>query len=213
MIRISLLLAGVVGPLIYVAFALGGQWLAPGYDPAVRMVSELGMSDMPAATLFNTGLMVSGALTVLAALGLGLDAARRGAALSGALAGLAVAVFGASIVVGGLFPLPDERHLAWGAGFAVQITPLLALIALRKASGLAALKVFLGVVFVAVNGLLAVLFGVGDLVDGTNVGLWQRAYGLAMFPWIAVTSAALLVAPRTRPVESLIAPRRAFGAR
>ena len=121
MIRISLLLAGVVGPLIYVAFALGGQWLAPGYDPAVRMVSELGLSDMPAATLFNTGLMVSGALTVLAALGLGLDAARRGAALSGALAGLAVAVFGASIVVGGLFPLPDERHLAWGAGFAVQI--------------------------------------------------------------------------------------------
>ena len=122
MIRISLLLAGVVGPLIYVAFALGGQWLAPGYDPAVRMVSELGLSDMPAATLFNTGLMVSGALTVLAALGLGLDAARRGAALSGALAGLAVAVFGASIGGGGLFPLPYERHLAWGAGFAVQRT-------------------------------------------------------------------------------------------
>lgn len=213
MIRISLLLAGVAGPLIYVAFTLGGQWLAPGYDPAVRMVSELGLSDMPAATLFNTGLMVSGALTVLAALGLALEAVPRGAPVSGALAGLAVAVFGASIVIGGLFPLPDERHLAWGAGFAVQIAPLLALIALRKAQGLAALKVFLAAAFVAVNALLAVLFGVGDLVDGTNVGLWQRAYGLAMFPWIAVTAAALLVAPRSRPVESLIAHRRAFGAR
>lgn len=193
--RIPLLLAGVVGPLIYVAFALAGHWLAPGYDPAVRMVSELGLADMPSAVVFNSGLIAAGVLTVLAALGLSLESAKRGAPVSGALAGLAVAVFGASIAVGGFFPLPDERHLAWGAGFAVQAAPLLTLIALRKTDGLAALKVFLAVAFVAVNGLLAVLFGVGDLVDGSNVGLWQRAYGLAMFLWISVTALALLAAP------------------
>lgn len=209
--RISLLLAGVVGPLIYVAFALAGQWLAPGYDPAVRMVSELGMADMPSAVLFNSGLVMAGVLTVLAALGLSLEAARRGAALSGALAGLAIAVFGASIVIGGLFPLPDERHLAWGAGFAIQAAPLLTLIALRRTGGLAALKVFLAIVFVAVNGLLAVLFGVGDLVDGTNVGLWQRAYGLAMFPWISVTALTLLAPAAHR--GSKLAGSRAFAAR
>jgi hypothetical membrane protein len=210
--RVILLLAGVVGPLIYVALALGGQWLAPGYDPAVRMVSELGMADMPSAAVFNPGLIAAGVLTVLAALGLGLEAGRRGAPVSGALAGLAVAVFGASIVIGGLFPLPDERHLAWGAGFAVQIAPLLTLVALRKAPGLAALKVFLAVAFVAVNGLLAVLFGVGELVDGANVGLWQRAYGLAMFPWIAVTALALLAAPAARTGHLGVAGR-AFAPR
>ena len=210
--RIPLLLAGVVGPLIYVAFALGGHWLAPGYDPAVRMVSELGMADMSSAVLFNSGLVVAGVLTVLAAAGLTLEGARRGAALSGALAGLAVGIFGASIVAGGLFPLPDERHLAWGAGFAVQAAPLLTLIALRRTNGLAALKVFLAVVFLAVNGLLAVLFGVGDLVDGTNVGLWQRAYGLAMFPWISVTALTLLAAPAAHR-GSKLAGSRAFAAR
>jgi len=210
--RVLLLLAGVVGPLIYVGFALAGQWLAPGYDPAVRMISELGVADMPSAVVFNMGLIAAGALTVLAALGLSLEAARRGAPVSGALAGLAVAVFGASIAVGGLFPLPDERHMAWGAGFAVQIAPLLALAALRKAQGLAALKVFLAAAFVAVNGLLAVLFGVGELVDGTNLGLWQRAYGLAMFPWISVTALALLAAPAARTGE-LGATARAFAPR
>jgi hypothetical membrane protein len=210
--RVPLLLAGVVGPLIYVVFALGGQWLAPGYDPAVRMVSELGVADMPSAALFNMGLIAAGALTVLAALGLSLEAARRGAPVSGALAGLAVATFGASIAVGGLFPLPDERHMAWGAGFAVQIAPLLTLVALRRAPGLAALKVFLAVALVAVNGLLAVLFGIGELVDGSNVGLWQRAYGLAMFPWIAVTALALLAAPAARSGEFGVAAR-AFAPR
>lgn len=210
--RIPLLLAGVVGPLIYVAFALGGQWLAPGYDPAVRMVSELGMAGMPSAALFNIGLIAAGALTVLSGLGLSLEAARRGAPVSGALAGLAVAVFGAAVVVGGLFPLPDERHMAWGAGFAVQVAPLLTLVALRNMPGLAALKVFLAVAFVALNGLLAVLFGIGELVDGSNVGLWQRAYGLAMFPWISVTALALLAAPRARYRE-LGAAARAFAPR
>jgi hypothetical membrane protein len=210
--RVLLLLAGVAGPLIYVAFALAGQWLAPGYDPAVRMISELGMADMPSAAVFNIGLIAAGVLTVLAALGLSFEAARRGAPVSGVLAGLAVAIFGASIVVGGLFPLPDERHLAWGAGFAVQIAPLLTLVALRKAQGLAALKVFLAAAFVAVNGLLAVLFGIGDLVDGTNLGLWQRAYGLAMFPWISVTALVLLTTPAARSGE-LGATVRTFAPR
>lgn len=195
MFRLVSLSAGVVAPLIYLVFVFGGQWLAPGYDSATRMISELGMSDVPSAALFNAGLMAAGGLTVLAAAGLFAEFARRGAAASGALAALATAVFGVSILIGGLFPLPDPRHLAWGAGFAVQIAPLLTLIALRKAPGLGALKAFLMVVFLAVNGLLAVLFGVGELVSGDNLGLWQRAYGLAMFPWIGVTALALLLAP------------------
>lgn len=210
--RIPLLLAGVVGPLIYVAFALAGHWLAPGFDPAVRLVSELGLAEMPSAVLFNAGLIAAGALTMLAALGLFLETARRNAPVAGGLAGLAVAAFGASIVTGGLFPLPDERHLAWGAGFAVQVAPLLTLLALRKTQGLGGLKVFLAVAFVAVNGLLAVLFGVGDLVDGGNLGLWQRAYGLAMVSWIPVTALALIVAPDDR-FAGLGAARRAFAPR
>ncbi|WP_291841013.1 DUF998 domain-containing protein [Brevundimonas sp.] len=193
MFRRLSLSAGVAAPLIYLVFVFGGQWLAPGYDPATRMISELGMAGSPAAGLFNAGLLAAGALTVLAAAGFAAEFARLRAPVSGGLAALAVAVFGASILIGGLFPLQDERHLAWGTGFAVQVAPLLTLIALRGTAGLSGLKIALFVVFVAVNALLAVLFGVGDLVDGDTVGLWQRAYGLAIFPWIGVTALALLL--------------------
>ena len=193
MTRFLLLLCGVVAPAIYVAFALGGPLLFPGYDLSTQMVSELGGPDAPNAAIFNIGLMAAGVLTVLSGIGLFLGLRERGSDVASAgLAALAVAVFGGAMFVGGLYPMPDERHLAWGAGFAVQVALVLMLWALRGTEGLGGLKVFLTVVFVAVNGLLAVMFGVGDLVDGSNLGLWQRAYGLAMYPWIAVTALALM---------------------
>lgn len=207
--RFWLLLAGVIAPTIYVALAMAGPLLWPGYDLSSRMISELGMAEAPLDLLFNVGLMVAGSLTVLFSVGLFGELRRRGADLvTAGLAGLTVAVFGGSLFVGGVFPLPDERHLAWGAGFAVQAAPLLTLLALRAAAGLTGLKIFLGVVFVAVNALLAVMFGVGDLVGRDSLGLWQRAYGLAMFPWIAVTALTLMAAPAARAgVRSAFAVR------
>lgn len=207
--RFWLLLSGVIAPAIYVALAMAGPLLWPGYDLSTRMISELGMAEAPLDVVFNLGLMVAGSLTVLFSLGLFGELRRRGADLvTAGLAGLTVAVFGGSLAVGGVFPLPDERHLAWGAGFAVQAAPLLTLLALRRAAGLTGLKIFLGVVFVAVNALLAVMFGVGDLVGQDNLGLWQRAYGLAMFPWIGVTALALMAAPAARAgVRSAFAVR------
>lgn len=207
--RFWLLLSGVIAPAIYVALAMAGPLLWPGYDLSTRMISELGMAEAPLDVVFNLGLMVAGSLTVLFSLGLFGELRRRGAdGVTAGLAGLAVAVFGGSLVVGGVFPLPDERHLAWGAGFALQAAPLLTLLALRKAAGLTGLKIFLGVVFVAANALLAVMFGVGDLVSQDNLGLWQRAYGLAMFPWIGVTALALMAAPAARAgVRSAFAVR------
>ena len=197
--RFWLLLSGVVAPAIYVALAMAGPLLWPGYDLSTRMISELGMAEAPMDAVFNAGLMVAGSLAVIFSLGLFGELRRRGAdGLTAGLAGLTAAVFGGSLVVGGVFPLPDERHLAWGAGFAVQVAPLLTLLALRNAAGLTGLKVFLGGVFVAVNALLAVMFGVGDLIGQDNLGLWQRAYGLAMFPWVGVTALALMVRPSAR---------------
>ena len=197
--RFWLLLSGVVAPAIYVALAMAGPLLWPGYDLSTRMISELGMAEAPMDAVFNAGLMVAGSLAVIFSLGLFGELRRRGAdGLTAGLAGLTVAGFGGSLGVGGVFPLPDERHLAWGAGFAVQVAPLLTLLALRNAAGLTGLKVFLGGVFVAVNALLAVMFGVGDLIGQDNLGLWQRAYGLAMFPWVGVTALALMVRPSAR---------------
>ena len=193
--RIWLLLSGVIAPAIYVALALGGPLLWPGYDVSRQLVSELGLAEAPHEAVFNISLMVVGGLTILFGSGLFLELRRRGAdPITAGLAGLSLALFGGSLVLGGVFPLPDERHGAWGAGFAMQVAPLLAVLALRKVAGLTALKVYLVVVFVVANALLSVLFGVGDLVNEDNLGLWQRAYGL-MFTWTAVTALALMAAP------------------
>lgn len=193
MSKTALLGAGVVAPAIYLGLIAAGPLLFPGYNHMAQMVSELGAADSSHPLIFNVGLMLAGGLTILAA-GALFDAIRTrgGGFVSSLLAALAIAVFGASLVIGGVFPLPDERHLAWGMGFAVQVAPALMLWALWPVKGFGGLKVFLAGVFVAVNALLAVMFGVGDLIDGGNVGLWQRLYGLAMFPWIAVVAIAFM---------------------
>jgi hypothetical protein len=42
-------------------------------------------------------------------------------------------------------------------------------------------------------GLMLVMFNVGgmDLVDKSNVGLWQRGYSLAAIPWIGLACLGL----------------------
>lgn len=191
MSRNILLAGGVAAPLIYLGLMAGGSLLFPGFDHQTQFVSELGGPDAPHPMIFNLGLMAAGTLTILGAVGLFLRL--RGQAVVGAaLAALAVGVFGASILIGGIFPLPDPRHMAWGMGFAVQVAPLLMLWAVWRTPNLAGLKGFLFASLIAVNLALAVLFGVGDLVGPDNIGLWQRLYGLTMYPWIGVTALWLM---------------------
>lgn len=186
-----LLAGGVAAPAIYLGLMAGGSLLFPGFDHQTQFVSELGGPDAPHAIVFNVGLMAAGALTILGALGVFLRL-RNQAVIGAALAALAIAIFGASILIGGVFPLPDPRHMAWGMGFAVQIAPLLMLWAIWKTPNVAGLKGFLFASLIAVNATLAVLFGVGDLVGPDNIGLWQRLYGLTMYPWIGVTALCLM---------------------
>jgi hypothetical membrane protein len=188
-----LLIAGVLGPLVYVALVAAATLLFPGYSHATQFISELGASGAPHPAVFNYGLMLAGGLTILGAAGLSGRLLKLGGGwVPSALAGLTLAMFGASIVLGGVFPLPDERHMAWGTGFAVQVAPLFVLVALRNASGLRWLKALLIATFVAINMNLAVMFGVGDLVSQDNIGLWQRVYAFAMYPWIAIAALTLL---------------------
>ena len=96
--RFWLLLSGVVAPAIYVALAMAGPLLWPGYDLSTRMISELGMAEAPMNAVFNAGLMVAGSLAVIFSLGLFGELRRRGAdGLTAGLAGLTVAVFGGSL--------------------------------------------------------------------------------------------------------------------
>jgi hypothetical membrane protein len=193
-----LLAAGVAVPVVYYVNLLVSSLLYPGYDHARQWVSELGSASARYPALFNISIVLVGLLGLAAAPGFGWALRRRGAGrVVSVLVALLVAGFGVAMVMGGLFPMPDPRHNGYGLAIGLLLVPLLMALGLRRRPELRALRIFLVVDFVAMVVLFAILMGVGSLVTRANVGLWQRAFSLAMFPWLAI--AAWVLMPRGEP--------------
>jgi glucans biosynthesis protein C len=198
-----LLWAGVAVPVLYFGNLLLNALLYPGYSHVRQYVSELGGPEAPHATLFNTGVVLFGLAAMAAGGGFGLALRRRGSGRVLAVAvGALVVLFGAGMILAGVFPMPDPRHGGYGLPMGVHIVPPLLAWGLRRRPELRWLRLFLWVSFVAMVTLFAIMMGVGELVTRANVGLFQRAYALAMFPWIGIAAAALVREPAERAVES-----------
>jgi len=90
------------------------------------------------------------------------------------------------MVIGGMFPMPDERHGAFGIGRAGPLVPLFTFLALRSVPNASAMKLFLVFIFVGSVVVLAIMFGLGDLVTRQNIGIWQRINSGISIPWLAV---------------------------
>ena len=120
---------------------------------------------------------------------------------------ICLVLFGVSFVMGGAFPMPDERHGGYGLGLGIHVAPLLLALALWKHQALRTLNLYLIVTALVMLTLFAVMMGVGGLVTRANVGLWQRTYVLFMLPWIGVASFYLnrhLVSPTAdKPTQLL----------
>lgn len=182
-----LLCAAVAAPIVYFGTVIVASLLQPGYNHMSQYASELGSAGAAYPAIFNGGIVLLGMLSTLGGIGylLGLRDLKVGIGLS-LLTGLIVALFGVSMILGGLFPMPDERHGGFGLGLGVHLGPLLLLVALRRRHGIGGFKLFLAAATVAMAVLFAVMMGVGELVTRANVGLFQRAYALSLFPWIGV---------------------------
>lgn len=190
--EIALSRLAVAVPVLYFGTLLAAAATWPGYSHVTRYASELGGPEAPMPALFNAGIVTMGATCALAAAGLWLAARRAGGRpVFAALGGLCLFLFGAAMVMGGLFPLPNPLHGAFGLGLAVVPAPLLFALALRGRAGHGALVGVLVASFVLVAATMSVMMGAGGLVTRANVGLWQRANALAMFPWIGVAGAML----------------------
>lgn len=200
----KLLVAGLIAaPLLYYFGLLAGSATYPGYDHATRYASELGAAGAPYPWLFNDSIIASGVFTLLGALGLVLAlreiTGRSGFAIAAAVV---LAMWGAGLIMGGLFPMPDERHGGFGLGLAEPLAPLFALLALWRAPNSGAMKLFLAFVFVGSMVLLAVMMGVGELVRLSNVGIWQRINSAFAIPWTAVLGLWLLMRSGSAPLRT-----------
>lgn len=198
MAKRTLLWGLILSPLFYYLGLVGGALLTPGYSHVTNYASELGAPDAPFPMLFNLSAIACGVAAILGAIGLGWALAALGGERGWArAAAVALMLWGISVIIAGLFPIPSELHGAYGLGIAGQFTSLLAWAALRRVDGVAGLKAFLLVIFFVSLAFFLVMMGVGGLVTRANVGLWQRGNGLFAIAWLAVLGWALL--RRTAP--------------
>jgi hypothetical membrane protein len=186
-----LLRAGIAAPVLYFATLIVASLTWPGYSHVTQYVSELGSAAAPHPGLFNAGIVATGLAGLLGGLGVGFHFAGAGRRWSGAFAGLALGAWGAGMIFGGAFPMPDPRHNGYGLVMGIVLLPPALALAMRGRAR-RHFRLFLLVWFLATLTLLAVLFGVGGLVTRANLGLWQRGLALAMIPGIGVACAALL---------------------
>ena len=174
-------------PALYYFALFAGAATYPGYSHVTNYASELGAAEAPHPELFNIPIILAGVAALAAALlmprGLG---QLGGSRLWAILAAVALAMWGVSMVMGGTFPMPDDRHGGFGLGLAGPLVPLFALLAIRRVPDSKGIQVFLGVVFIASVVMLAIMFGVGQLVTRANVGIYQRFNTGASIPWLAI---------------------------
>lgn len=186
----------ILAPLFYYVGLIAGAATYPGYDHATRYASELGAADAPYPWLFNYSIIACGIAAIVAAAGLAPTLRRFSGGWGWAsAAAVALALWGVAMIMGGLFPMPDERHGAFGLGLVGPLVPLFALLALWKAPQSAAIKIFLAFIFIGSVVVLAIMMGVGGLVRLDNVGIWQRINSGFSIPWMAVLGLWLLLRP------------------
>ena len=174
-------------PLLYYFALFAGAATYPGYSHVTNYASELGAAGAPYPGLFNIPIIAAGAAALLAAFLLPRGFRRLGGSRIWALlATIALAMWGASMVMGGMYPMPDMRHGGFGLGLAAPLVPLFTLFAIRRIPDTRGMQIFLAAVFVASVVMLAIMFGVGGLVTRGNVGIYQRLNTAASIPWFGV---------------------------
>lgn len=187
-----LLGAGVAVPILYFAALMLGAAFFPGYSHVTRYASELGGPEATVPAIFNTGIIAMGVAGVLAGVGFARALRQLGSdPLPAVLTGVTISLWGVAMILGGSYPMPDDRHGGYGLGLGLQVAPLLVVWGLCRAPQLQRLRRFLVVTFVVMTAMFAIMMGVGELVTRANVGLWQRANVLASIPWIGIVAAWL----------------------
>jgi hypothetical protein len=193
MMRKILLGALIAVPVFYYFALLAGAATYPGYSHVTRYASELGAADAPYPGLFNCSIIAGGIAALLGSIGLTAALHDFSGRWRWAVpAGVALALWGASMVMGGMFPMPDDRHGAFGMGLAGPLVPLFTFLALRSVPDTRGIKSFLAFIFVGSIVVLAIMFGLGHLVTRRNVGIWQRINTGISIPWLAVLGFWLL---------------------
>lgn len=187
MLASLLLRLGALAPLILYGVIVAGGLMTPGYNHMTDSIGALGQAGAATAKTFNYGLMASGGAMVVGALGLllGLPRLGRGFVMPG-LTAIAVGLFGASFILGGLHPMPDPMNGAYHLMYAGIAAPLLAFLAMGDRSELSGARTLAVLSFLVSVVVTALTMNVGgfNLVQKTMAGVWERGLLLATTLWM-----------------------------
>jgi hypothetical membrane protein len=187
-ITLSLLGFGVAVPLLYYGVQVVAAPFFPGFSVLGTTASELGSDGSTLPSIFNTGAILVGIASLIAAVGFRRALRNLGAhPILAWLTSLDVAATGLSSLWAGIFPLPDPRHGGHPALLiAMLLVPLIMATTLWTLGASRPLKGY----FAATIGLLLVMFpvmsGMTGLDTHTYRGLFQRIFALTVFPPIGV---------------------------
>lgn len=209
----ALRIGGII-PFLYFGIQLVAAPFYPGYSFLNQDASTLGSAGSSFPVLFNTGAMLVGVATLIAAWGFwqalwALDVHP----LVAGLTALALVSSGLGSLNAGIFPLPDPRHSGGPLGLGTFLLPVLLPIAIWPQRAAQPLKAYLAANLLAFVALIPIMSGLIQVL-GINAGLelhsyqnWlneyhgllQRFTALLVFVPIAVVAHFLL---KRRPVPA-----------
>lgn len=192
------LVAAVLVPMIYFGVQPIAAPFFPNYRFQTMAASLLGSSVSQHPWIFNTGAMLTGVASLLAAFGLySAGRARGGGALLCWLVGLGAASIGVSSFKAGMFPLPDPRHTSWGwLVIAMIATPFLLLLLVWMDRGMRGLRNYLIVSDMFLVALVPLMSGLIHF-SWLGSGTLQRLFAAVVFLPIGVAGYFFLRRTRT----------------
>jgi hypothetical membrane protein len=189
----TMLWSGVLVPALYFGAQLARGPFVEGYSFRRNAASDLGAVGVPGASWFNAMAIASGLAAIVASFGWwhALDHWAVGG-IRRSLLCLALVSIGVASIAAGAFPLPDERHGGGALGAGLFALPLLLVLATMRSQVVTWIRRY-AVANLLLFVLAALLLSGATGVDPTvNEGVLQRILALAVFPPIAVVSAAAL---------------------
>jgi hypothetical membrane protein len=182
------LLAAAAMPIIFFGTQIVAAPFYPGYSFSQYSVSMLGTHFSRHPWIFNAGGTLTGLAALAGAVGLYQIFRTKTHFLLSMLIGFSVACIGIMTIKGGMFPMPDPRHNAWGVlqNFVI-VTPFCLLMGVLKQAHRSGLRLYLllsvTLLFLLVplssrigRGTLQRLITVGSLLPVGVVGLafWRE---------------------------------------
>jgi hypothetical membrane protein len=183
----------VLVPVTYFGAQLVAAQFYPRYSFVAQSASELGSVRSQRPWILNTGAILTGVLTLIAATAFP-PALRREHCprIVAWLTAVAMASMAAGAIWAGTYPLPDPRHNPGIIGGGAFLLPLLFAIAVWKWRGATPLKAYLFGNLVLFLLMIPVMSGLSGIEIGPYRGALQRIAAAVLYLPVGVLSTSLL---------------------